>query len=271
MKRFNHLWRAFKRRILGHPVFDGKVRVYLTLRCNLQCEYCVNNHVDGGVHLREYTLLTPKEWLHLLHTLDRDIIITGGEPFLYTGLKEIIQGLKAHYKITIYSNLMVPLPSDISWLKRKGLTIYGSYHPGQRLESSFIKNVQALQHEGVHFTLHAINTQGRDQLAKILGEQLAGQDLKVTIDEDQRELFPCSSKQYRKRVLCRKSIILIAPDGYRYPCVSRLVRRTEPLENLLKEPFTTEWQSVECPDYGFCAPCDGLGEVSFVPMIKDEK
>jgi organic radical activating enzyme len=259
-EKLNRLLRSISKWILGRPRFDGRVRAYLTLRCNLRCDFCVNNDVDGGRKLREYQLLSPEQWIYIFNTLNRDIVITGGEPLLYTGLDEVVSGVNPKLDITIYSNMMVPLKGDLTWLQRKGLRMYLSYHPSYGDDTVFVENIRELEQYNVSFTIHAIDVVGREKLEKKCSERLAGLELPIVIDEDQRTLFESSSKKFRKRVKCERSIILVAPDGYRYQCVSRMVRRVAPFENLLTEPFSGEHRVVQCGDYGYCAPCDGLGE-----------
>jgi organic radical activating enzyme len=270
-KKWKRIFRAIKKRILRRSLFDGKVRAYLTLRCNLKCDFCVNTYVDGGRSLQNYQLLSASQWIYILNSLDRDIVITGGEPLLYPGLGEIVLGVNPELDITIYSNLMVPLKGNLLWLRRKGLAMYISYHPSYGDDHVFIENVRILKQHKVPFTLHAIDVMGREKLEAICAERLKDGIPHITIDEDQRNLFEASSKKFKKRVRCQRSIILIAPDGMRYQCVSRMVRRVEPLENLLNEPFTAVCRTVICGDYGYCAPCDGLGETRQQPAAGRDK
>jgi len=270
LKKWQRLLRKTKKHLFHRPFFDGKVRAYLTLRCNLQCEFCVNTYIDSGIHLNTYRLLSPDEWINIFNGLNRDIVITGGEPLLYPGLSEIITGVKSELGITIYSNLKVPIRNDISWIKRKGLVFYGSYHPNYGKDCVFVENVRILKQHAVPFTLHAIDVMGREKLEKLFIERLGTDFPKISIDEDQRNLFDSSSKKFKKRVRCRRTIILIAPDGTRYQCVSRMVRRVDPFESMLKESFTGPCREVICNDYGFCAPCDGLGETRQWPIPGNE-
>jgi organic radical activating enzyme len=265
-KKLKHFLRSIKKRVLGRPLFDGRVRAYLTLRCNLNCEFCVNTYIDGDLKLHDYQLLSPAQWIRIFNSLGRDIVITGGEPFLYPGLDEIILGVSPKLDITIYSNLKVPLKEDISWLRRKGLAMYLSYHPSYGDDAVFIKNLRLLKQYKVPFTIHAINIIGREKLEKMCADKLRGEVPPIIIDKDQRKLFESSSKKFKKRVRCQRRIILIAPDGYRYQCVSRMVRRVAPLENLLTESFSGECRTADCGDYGYCAPCDGLGEIKQTPV-----
>lgn len=264
MRILKRLFRIFRKKALGRPVFDGKVRAYPTLRCNLNCEYCVNTYVDGGRHLNKYSILQPSQWIDIFNKLNRDIVITGGEPFLYPGLAALVQGVNPRLKIRIYSNLMVPLKGDLAWLRRRGLSIYGSFHSSGGNDDIFTDNIRLLKKQGVTFSIHAINVQGKEKLKAVCAEKLGTDVPRIVIDEDQRDMFACSSKQFRKRALCERAHILIAPDGNRYQCVSRMVRRVAPFENLLSEPMTTIRRAVKCPDYGYCAPCDGLGETKQV-------
>ncbi len=262
-RKLNHLLRYLKKRFSGRQVFDEKVRAYLTLRCNLNCEFCVNNHVDGGKNLTNYSLLGASEWIRIFNSLERDIVITGGEPFLYKELRNIVQRVNRKLEITIYSNLTVPIKGDTSWLKRKGLSIYGSYHPLYSNNKAFLENIKILKQLNVKFSIHAIDVMGKEKLEHICKENLGDEIPDITIDEDQREIYDCASKASRKKVRCSRKIILIAPDGNRYQCVSRMARQVDPFENLANESFTTARRIVICNDYGYCAPCDGVGETSF--------
>ena len=83
----------------------------------------------------------------------------------------------------------------------------------------------------------------------------------VEIDVDQRDFKGCLQAKAQD-ALCRKRIYLLAPDGTRYQCVSRLMRAAEPLENMLDQPLSEDICVAMCSDYGKCAPCDGLGETT---------
>ncbi len=263
MKLWKTLFLASKRRVLGRRFFDGQVRAYPTLRCNLSCEYCVNNHIDGGRHLADYSLLEPEEWIEILNRLNRDVILTGGEPLLYPNLGKVILGVNPKLDVTVYSNLMVPLTGDLSWLQRKRLFVYASYHISGNRDSLFAENVRFLKKNGTVFSVYAINIEGRERLQAAFAKKLGAGAPHIDIDEDQRNIFSGSSKTFRKMVRCDRAVILIAPDGCRYQCVSRMVRRVAPFENLAKEPLTSIRHAVDCPDFGFCAPCDYLGETKF--------
>ncbi len=263
MRLWKIIYFSLKRRAFGRRFFDGKVRAYPTLRCNLSCEYCVNNHIDGGRHLADYSLLDPEEWIEIFNWLNRDVILTGGEPLLYPDLGKVILGVNPKLEVTVYSNLMVPLRGDLSWLQRKRLSVYASYHISGNRDSLFAENVRLLKKSGTPFSVHAINLEGRDRLQAAFAEKLGAGAPHIDIDEDQRNIFPGSSKAFRKMVRCDRAVILIAPDGGRYQCVSRMVRRVAPFENLAKDPLSGIRHVVDCPDFGFCAPCDYLGETKF--------
>lgn len=270
MRKLNHLLRYFKKKLSGRRVFDEKVRAYLTLRCNLNCEFCVNNHVDGGKNLTNYSLLKASEWIRIFNTLGRDVVITGGEPFLYKELRDVVQRVNQNLEITIYSNLTVPIKGDALWLKRKGLSIYGSYHPLYSDNNAFLENIKRLKELKVKFSIHAIDVMGKEKLEQLCKENLGDEIPDITIDEDQREIYDCASKASRKKVRCNRKMILIAPDGNRYQCVSRMARRVEPFENLVNESFTKASRTVICNDYGYCAPCDGVGETSFTFLCEGD-
>lgn len=83
--------------------------LHLTYQCNLDCIYCYNKKIRSG-----YKDETPlREWYSILDKIlpyASRIILTGGEPFLYKHIKDIVLYIKNYNKtisIEIISNCMI--------------------------------------------------------------------------------------------------------------------------------------------------------------------
>ena len=50
--------------------FDGKIRIYPTLRCNLQCPYC-SNFLNEKYTKHVYHELTKDDWLKIIEKVNR--------------------------------------------------------------------------------------------------------------------------------------------------------------------------------------------------------
>ncbi|BCS89180.1 hypothetical protein PSDVSF_24220 [Pseudodesulfovibrio sediminis] len=207
-----------------------------------------------------YRTAPPEMWSKAINREHRHIVLTGGEPFLYKGLPDLVNGVTAELKIRIYSNFCLDLQDALSAIKRP-VHFYISWHPQKRADRKrFLANVQKMYANPL-FTadIHAIDA---EETRATLDDDLAffsSQGLHLDKDADQRT-FDGSCQPALHTAVCAKTIYLIGPDGTRYQCVSRMMRNDHPLENMLEGPLKTPEAVSVCPDFGNCAPCDILGE-----------
>ena len=240
--------------------FNGRMRIYLTFECTLKCKYCVNDFCPDLDKKLTYELLPAESWIKIINRTKRNVIFTGGEPFLHPEFIEIINGIDQSIAIKIYTNFTCDIEQFIREVNRP-VSFYGSYHPCSGYPKKFLACINKLREAGKFSgTVHAVLW---DKQADFLKEMVAlfkshGWDL--LLDEEQTDLFESASQKFRKKASCKQNLILIAPDGTRYQCASKMIRRIDPRENLLNEPLKGTWVSCLCSDYGYCAPCDGTGE-----------
>jgi len=247
--------------------FDGRLRIYLTLQCNLRCVYCVNQCFEGTEsRISEYSLSSAEKWISAINREKRHIVITGGEPTLHPEFIEILNGIDQRLEVMVYTNFKWSesfLERFLSQARRTPI-FYGSYHPSSGDPRNFIHILKTLRRNGrFRGSLHAIDSKQNDVVLMKAVSRIESEGFGIKLDQDQSALFHCACRRFRKSVECIKQIILIAPDGYRYPCVSKMVRRKNTLENIFTEPLGPEKVSTICGDYGYCAPCDGIGSVKF--------
>src|SRR4051812_30472853 len=90
------------------PASLNYIAAFLTLECNLNCSYCINDPEQRADRRRVFTIksassraeLTPAEWVRALSRIpakdDLPITFQGGEPTVYwkgLGLGAILEGI----------------------------------------------------------------------------------------------------------------------------------------------------------------------------------
>lgn len=85
---------------VASPLVDGcgrrvdHLRLSLTERCNLACQYCSVGREAGGCRIETGLAIALVRWLSSRHAV-RHVRLTGGEPLLHPELTDIISGLSA--------------------------------------------------------------------------------------------------------------------------------------------------------------------------------
>jgi hypothetical protein len=208
-------------------------RIYLTLRCNLRCWYCSN-----GVDIADYEELNATQWVERIRRLPGDeVVFTGGEPTLHAGLYEIVAGCRK--LVVVYSNFARPL--DAERLRGRRVHWRASCHATTREAArEWVANVRSIHELRQPMTLTTVHC------APEALEELRGHG--ICVDSPQYPPPPLAPP-----MRCTLERYLIAPDGTRYHCVGKLVRRDPSGIVAEREHFTVVCQS---PDR--CAPCDSL-------------
>lgn len=263
--------RAVKRtkyRLWDSRRFDGKLRIYLTLRCNLSCRYCVNEHNPSESRSLSYPLRGGAEWVEAINRIGRPVILTGGEPSLHPDFFEILDGIRWDLGVAVFTNFCFD-PHEFIGRVHRPIQFFGTYHPVSGPPQPFLDTVGTLRENGVfRGHIHIVDWRKHEHYLDKTRDVFLRAGWDPVRDTDHYTLSDCASMRFRRTVRCSREIILIAPDGGRYLCVSKLVRRTDPLENIFEGPPKEGVISRVCNDYGFCAPCDAVG---VTPMRVDRR
>ena len=234
------------------PKYDKRIRIFLTLDCNLACPYCVNREFAP---IATYAPLPAVAWARAINRIKRNVIFTGGEPFLYPELIKLVNAINPKIGVRIYSNL-TQNPTEFVERVTRPVDFLGSYHPVSGPPDKVLANISILASR-FGGRVHSINWTGHS-LTKAR-RALKAAKWSFAVEGDQRvEHAAASSRKRRSAVRCISRNILVAPNGVRYPCVSALLRNTLVQENVITEPLRSVDVDVRCSDYGHCAACDGL-------------
>ncbi len=93
-----HLLKPYFRTLLPNQLL---ALCWITFRCNYRCSYCnIVTNFDFGKVAGRNSERTVEEWLAALEALPPTMFFfAGGEPLLYAGFPELLNGLPAKHSI----------------------------------------------------------------------------------------------------------------------------------------------------------------------------
>jgi MoaA/NifB/PqqE/SkfB family radical SAM enzyme len=261
------------------------ISAFLTMRCNINCSYCLNAF-DKDFRRRGEEI-SGEEWVKGLNRIQSrpevPITFSGGEPFVHHDFIYILNNLKPDLTIDVLTNLY-PHPEkhrekleeflakvNPERLKRNApyASIRVSYHPEQMDPRLLVENVKRFQDRGFDVGIWAVLYPSSGQLSAINQMQFickeSGIDFRlkeftgVYKGEEYGDYskYPASTFQDEtKDCLCKISDFLIAPDGNVHRCHRDLFAREFPVGNILYENFELRDVFRACDKYGQCHPCD---------------
>lgn len=147
--------------------------ILLTTLCNLECLHCV--HSCG--HQKEGSLLSGREWIEILQTLERSriqkVVLTGGEIFTHPHIDEIVEVIgKMKIRFILLTNAMLITKERAELLNKSNIVLSVSldgnteqshdFLRGRGAYNTLMKRMQFLKEYNVNrmlsVTLHAKNT-----------------------------------------------------------------------------------------------------------------
>jgi len=222
------------------------LHIFPTLSCNGKCDFCAI--VPGRGSVRTGTVIPPAAWVSSLVRQECDALyITGGEPMLYPGVEKIVNSVSC--PVWFYTNGTVPMGEFLeSVIFPERLSVRLSFHPHLGLEP-LIGTYRLLRKKRVRVSVHMVDT-GRH--VEWWRNELRRLGIVAHMDPDFRK-FPRAER--RRDVRCSVPNVVVGPDGWIYPCTSKLVRGVDKVKRLSDGKFRMgSWYSCGEPDA--CAPCD---------------
>lgn len=259
------------------------IAAFLTMRCNLNCSFCLNNlEKSEEFNRNKFIEISGKQWVDGLNRIisrpEVPVTFSGGEPFLHKDFIYIINNLKLGLSIDILTNLQWGRGVDrfVEKVNPKRLrrdspyaSIRVSYHPEQMNADRLVKNVKKMQDAGFSIGIWSVLFPSPAQLSAINQMQFRCKDagiefrLKEFTGEYKRELYGDYSRypgsilqNSTKSCLCKTSELLIGPNADIYRCHRDLYSEEHPIRNLLENDIKIVHKLRECNNYGQCHPCD---------------
>jgi hypothetical protein len=106
-----------------------RIKILLTYRCTLDCDYCTNLAASGTKPKCEEIRLP--EWKRIISLIPnvREVVITGGEPMLHPDFVGLVDWLLESGKfVTVFTNLTMGRGMSISRDHQRNLRYAASYH-----------------------------------------------------------------------------------------------------------------------------------------------
>ncbi len=261
------------------PKHYNYVAMFLTLNCNLSCDYCIN-YKDLKSPRNEITRasLIAKEWIDAINRIqinreDLPVTFQGGEPTIHPGFYEIVNGIRDNIKLDLLTNLMFEVDEFIKNIppskftrEAKYAAIRASYHPGQNDIEEIIKKILRLADAGFYVGLYSVMTPENAEHIR----DIQGRCKKLGIDFRTKEYlgydgkkwhgtykYPLAvSEEINKFCECKTTELIVGPAGNIYRCHSDLYSKRQPIGHILDENFQIEDIYRPCYLFGHCNPCD---------------
>lgn len=244
---------------------------YLTFRCSLRCNYCINRF--GG--FRPRSELTAEEWATSLNRIDFGNIpltLGGGEPTQFKGFFELIDKLKM--PIDLLTNLQFDVNEFIKKVDPAKFSkgekdhyhpIRISYHANRMDREKTVKDAKRLLNAGFNIGIfgvrHPYTINDNMAMAFLCAKSqipFYEKDFLGRIDGKLYGFYkyPKGLDGIKKFVNCRTRELLIAPDGLVYRCHRDLYLGEKPIGDIKDPNFKIEDEFRPCSSYGDCNLCD---------------
>ncbi len=259
------------------PSSCNYIAAFLTMRCNKKCSYCINR-VSGKSPYTKATELPLHSWIKGLSKIetrpDLPITLQGGEPTLYKGFFDLVNALYKDGKtLDLLTNGMFDVNEFIHKTKPEMFRQNAKY-AGIRISchsqdsiNKVVSNAWALKASGYRVGIWIINHPLHKTFNEAIIKKCKSLNIDIRIKDFLGYLNGTLHGVYKyngiglketRRVLCKTSEILIAPNGYIFACHRDLYKGLRnafgniTYSSLRFNQFSYNY----CYAFGECNPCD---------------
>lgn len=142
--------------------YDIWLHWFVTMRCNLDCEYCFENPIKKTATLKPINIKSIMNSLEKSQKIYRISLTGGGEPFLIPNIVEFCMELTQKHYLSINTNLTVPQIKVFAGLVNpdKVTILHASLHIEElfrkKLVDRFIENYHILKSKGINLEVKAV-------------------------------------------------------------------------------------------------------------------
>jgi MoaA/NifB/PqqE/SkfB family radical SAM enzyme len=257
---------------------------FLTMRCNLNCSFCLNSlDKSKDFDRTKFKEIDGQKWVDSLNRIDPaniPITFSGGEVSLHKDFVYILNNLKPELNVDILTNLQWGKKGIENFIKNVNpnrikrdspyASIRVSYHPEQMGDGEkLVEDVKKLKDAGFSIGIWSVLYPSSQQLSAVNQMQFRCRDqgidfrLKEFTGEYKTEFYGDYSKYpgavNNSNVIncqCKTSELLIGPNGSVYRCHRDLFLEEGSVGNILNPNFQIDTSYKSCNNYGQCHPCD---------------
>ena len=239
--------------------WKGRLRLFLTLRCNMVCHFC-NNNCPGKVDFSTIEEAGFDKYSELFRLINAEqVIIEGGEPTLHRDFTDIINLSIRTYKDTIiYSNGKRYGINKILQLDNNNLHICLSFHPTEMSKEEFLEGYMRLVDRDFKFYwISAVEDRyNMTQLVETVDwlKQKGISMLSIVPNSYYEALDKCVSGRRYKVICYGLEERLISPDLRVYICHSHMFTQNRHYSSDILSGEKV-LNNMVC-DAGLCSMCD---------------
>lgn len=250
------------------------IAAFLTFACNLKCPYCINNYES---QIMERRTMSGAAWVAALNRLrlphNLPVTLQGGEPSLHRDFYYVIDNLRADLEIDILTNLQFDINEFIRRVDPKRInrdsryqSIRASFHPAEMDIDDTVHRVARLRDAGFNVCLFCVNHPESVDAIRLAEEKAAAANITFFKKDflgfyhgDVHGVYKypdAIARRAKKTVLCRSTELLISPSLSVHRCTRDVYTNNDAIGHLLSPEFRVAFKHRECPNFGYCNPCD---------------
>jgi sulfatase maturation enzyme AslB (radical SAM superfamily) len=250
------------------------IELYSTLRCNLNCSYCINKVGSFKKITNELSAQEFLSWINSTNFGDIPLTLGGGEPTIRKDFYELVNGIKPEVKIDLLTNLHFDIQEFIDKVDTNKFSHVGdgaykairvSYHPTQMDPVDLVDKVSFLQDAGFSIGIfgisHPENIGYNVQMSEISRKKGVFFFIKEFLGIYNEHLFGFykylgSLSGEKEHAICRTSELLIGPTGDVFKCHRDLYANENIVGSIKDKDFIPLFAFRACPNFGECNYCD---------------
>ncbi|MCL9821277.1 radical SAM protein [Helicobacter sp. 14348-15] len=271
--------------IINIPPHYNYIALFLTLSCNLSCSYCINlNERGSSRNSVSKKQIKPCEWVDFINRIclldkkgnpreDIPLTLQGGEPTMYKGFYEVVNGVDSRFKLDLLTNFMFDVDEFIQRVPVEKFTrdakyaaIRVSYHPGQNKIDDLIIKHHKMRDAGFYVGIYSVVTPQNMEHINEIKEKCKKEGIDFRVKEylgfdgkrwhGTYKYQDAISQKIEKYCECKTTELIVGPNGKIYRCHSDLYENRTPIGDILDSDFKIKDIYRPCYVYGHCNPCD---------------